>query len=166
MFLLTTMPFYNVEIPIVIIAVAYIVTTLVIQRKATDTKKMRSVQLQIQEITKQLNEMIKNKAPNEEISKKQKEIMPLVTSSLKMQLKPMFMIFPLFILIYYILLPHLFGQYSKDTVTLFSFQLNYLMFFFAIVFLLGIISSIGILIYDKKKAAKEKVEFDVVGTKS
>ncbi len=166
MFLLTTMPFYNVEIPIVIIAVVYIVTTLVIQRKATDTKKMRSVQLQIQEITKQLNEMIKNKAPNEEISKKQKEVMPLVTSSLKMQLKPMFMIFPLFILIYYILLPHLFGQYSKDTVTLFSFQLNYLMFFFAIVFLLGIISSIGILIYDKKKAAKEKVEFDVVSTKS
>ncbi len=166
MFLLTTMPFYNVEIPIVIIAVVYIVTTLVIQRKATDTKKMRSVQLQIQEITKQLNEMIKNKAPNEEISKKQKEVMPLVTSSLKMQLKPMFMIFPLFILIYYILLPHLFGQYSKDTVTLFSFQLNYLMFFFAIVFLLGIISSIGILIYDKKKAAKEKVEFNVVGTKS
>ncbi len=166
MFLLTTMPFYNVEIPIVIIAVVYIVTTLVIQRKATDTKKMRSVQLQIQEITKQLNEMIKNKAPNEEISKKQKEVMPLVTSSLKMQLKPMFIIFPLFILIYYILLPHLFGQYSKDTVTLFSFQLNYLMFFFAIVFLLGIISSIGILIYDKKKAAKEKVEFDVVGTKS
>ncbi len=166
MFLLTTMPFYNVEIPIVIIAVVYIVTTLVIQRKATDTKKMRSVQLQIQEITKQLNEMIKNKAPNEEISKKQKEVMPLVTSSLKMQLKPMFIIFPLFILIYYILLPHLFGQYSKDTVTLFSFQLNYLMFFFAIVFLLGIISSIGILIYDKKKAAKEKVEFDVVSTKS
>lgn len=166
MFLLTTMPFYNVEVPIIMIAVAYIIGTLVIQRKAADTKKMRSVQLQIQEITKQLNEMIKNKVPNDEISKKQKEVMPLVTSSLKMQLKPMFIIFPLFMLVYYVMLPHLFGQYSKDTITLFSFQLNYLMFFFAIVFLLGIISSIGILIYDKKQAAKEKTEFDVVGVKN
>ncbi|MCL4380809.1 hypothetical protein M1141_00865, partial [Candidatus Marsarchaeota archaeon] len=111
-------------------------------------------------------EMIKNKVPNDEISKKQKEVMPLVTSSLKMQLKPMFIIFPLFMLVYYVMLPHLFGQYSKDTITLFSFQLNYLMFFFAIVFLLGIISSIGILIYDKKQAAKEKTEFDVVGVKN
>lgn len=166
MFLLTTMPFYNVEVPIIMIAVVYIIGTLVIQRKAADTKKMRSVQLQIQEITKQLNEMIKNKVPNDEISKKQKEVMPLVTSSLKMQLKPMFIIFPLFMLVYYVMLPHLFGQYSKDTITLFSFQLNYLMFFFAIVFLLGIISSIGILIYDKKQAAKEKTEFDVVGVKN
>ncbi|MCL4380942.1 EMC3/TMCO1 family protein, partial [Candidatus Marsarchaeota archaeon] len=105
MFLLTTMPFYNVEVPIIMIAVAYIIGTLVIQRKAADTKKMRSVQLQIQEITKQLNEMIKNKVPNDEISKKQKEVMPLVTSSLKMQLKPMFIIFPLFMLVYYVMLP-------------------------------------------------------------
>ncbi len=165
MILLTAMPFYSAEVPIIVIAILYITTTLFIQRKATDTKKMRAIQTQIQELTKQLNEMIKNKVPNEEISKKQKEVMPLVTSSMKMQLKPMFMIFPLFILLYYLLLPHLFGQYSKDTVAIFSFQLTYLMFFFAIVFILGIISSIGIIIYDKKKAAKEKIEFDVIGKK-
>ena len=165
MILLTAMPFYSAEVPIIVIAILYITTTLFIQRKATDTKKMRAIQTQIQELTKQLNEMIKNKVPNEEISKKQKEVMPLVTSSMKMQLKPMFMIFPLFILLYYLLLPHLFGQYSKDTVAIFSFQLTYLMFFFAIVFILGIISSIGIIIYDKKKAAKEKIEFNVIGKK-
>lgn len=127
-----------------------------IQRKVSDTQRMRQIQTKIQEVSKELNKLIKEKAPNDEISKKQKEVMPLVTKSLKLQIKPMFIIFPIFILIYYILLPALFKPMTSDTISLFSYNLNYQSFFFVIVFGLGIISSIIILIYDKKLAAKEK----------
>ncbi|MCL4383806.1 MAG: EMC3/TMCO1 family protein [Candidatus Marsarchaeota archaeon] len=166
MFIFTTIPLpFHIELAIIIISILYISFTLFIQRKVSDTKKMRQIQSRIQEVSKELNELIKNKAPNEEISKKQKEVMPLITSSLKLQLKPMFIIFPLFALIYYIALPTIFKPVSADTIKIFSYNLNYQSFFFAIVFILGIISSIIILIYDKKLAAKEKKELELINKK-
>lgn len=159
MFMFTIVPIpIKFQILIVVISILYIALTLFIQRKVSDTKKMRQIQNKIQEVSKELNKLIKNKAPNQEISKKQKEVMPLVTTSLKLQIKPMVIIFPLFMLIYYILLPAVFKSISTDTVTIFSYNLNYQSFFFAIVFVLGIISSVIILIYDKKLAKKEKLK--------
>ncbi len=142
---------------IVVIAVAYSIGSLVLQRKLANPKKMREIQARVKEHTKKLNEMVKNGASKEDIMAKNKEVMPLVMESTKHQMKPLIVILPIFLLLYDVLLPYMATSmgFSKSTVD-FIFTMNYQYFFFAIVFIVGMISTVFVMLYDKKKTKEEQ----------
>lgn len=152
----TIIPLY-IDFLIVALAVIYTVSSVFLQRKLSNPKKMRQIQRTIKEHTKKLNEMIKNKATKEEITAKQSEIMPLMSESMKNQMKSMLVVFPIFLLLYYELLPQLANAmgFAQDSINLMGFALNYQTFFFVIIFMTGIISTITIMVYDRKKAKEE-----------
>jgi len=146
MALLPVLPI-NVEILIIIIAVAYTVTSIFVQRKLSNPKRMREIQYKTKLMQKEMNEMLKNKASQEQLMAKQKEFMPLMGEQMKNSMKPMLVILPLLLIIYYVIMPAL---------PIFSSNLggSKLLFFIAI-FVLGIVSSIIIFIYDRGKTKKE-----------
>jgi uncharacterized membrane protein (DUF106 family) len=140
---------------IIAIGIAYAIFSVVLQRKLVDPKRMREIQYKVNKLSKDLNAMIKNNASKEEISNKQKELMPLMSENMKKQFKPMIVILPIFFLVYYVLLGALYSGVANDTVY-FIMPLNYRGLFFATVLILGFILSIVILIYDRIKAKEEQ----------
>lgn len=147
---------------IIAIALAYAIGSIALQRRISNAKKMRELQRKISESSKRMNAMIKAGASKEEIASKQKEMMPLMSESMKNSIKPMIVILPLFVLLYYLILPfviNLTGQ-ADNTINFILSGLSYQNFFFAVVFIFGIATSIAILAYDKKKG-KEEAKLDV-----
>jgi len=140
----------NVEIMIIVIAVAYTAISILAQRKLTNPKRMREIQYKAKVMQKEMNEMLKNKAPQEELMAKQKEFMPLMGEQLKSSMKPMLVILPLLLIVYYVIMPVL--PLGAGNLTS-SKEL-----FFIVVFGLGIVSAIVILLYDKGKTKKELAE--------
>ncbi len=139
---------------IVALAIGYTALALVLQRKLSHPKKMRHLQNRSTALSKELREMMKNKASQEEMAKKQKELMPLMSESMKTNMKPMLVVLPLFFLVWYVLLPMAFAQYSAAKIN-FIVPLGYKGLFFIVLFVGGMISSISIMIYDRKKAKEE-----------
>ncbi len=137
----------NVEIMVIVIAVVYTVVSVLAQRKLSNPKRMREIQYKAKMMQKEMNEMLKNKAPQEELMAKQKEFMPLMGEQLKSSMKPMLVILPLLLIVYYVLMPVLpLGAGNLNG----SKEL-----FFIVVFGLGIISAIVIMLYDRAKTKKE-----------
>jgi uncharacterized membrane protein (DUF106 family) len=154
--LTTPMPVQAIVL-LVTVGLAYVVLSVLIQRKLTNPKRMRELQRRIQEISKEMNELTKNKAPQEEVAAKQKELMPLMGENMKASMKPMFALLPVFLLLYYVLLPSAFGSWAgHDYIFLIGMKLGYLGVFFATVFILGMASTAVIMVYDRKKAKEEK----------
>ncbi len=149
------MPF-GTELIIIAIALAYTSFSIFAQRKISDPKRMRDAQAKMKKHTAILNDMVKNKRPQEEIAAKQKELMPMMTESMKMQMKSTLIIIPIFFLLYYVLMPAMFGSISKETVTFIVSGLNYKSLFFAVVFLSGLVSAGVIMAYDRKKTKLEQ----------
>ena len=143
-------------IVLVAIGIAYVVTSTFLQRKLTNPKRMREIQAKIQSISKEMNALVKNKAAQEEIAAKQKELMPLMSENMKVSFKPMLALLPIFLLLYYVLLPAGFKSVASDYVVLFGLKLGYLGLFFATVLILGLAKSVVIMIYDRKKAREER----------
>ena len=105
----------------------------------------------------ELNQLVKSNAPKEEIAKKQSELMPLISENMKTSIRPMLVILPVFFLLYYLILPTTFHSIANEYVPFIdSMKLNYLGVFFACVFILGIATSIIIMIYDRKKTKLER----------
>ncbi|MGI0100706.1 MAG: EMC3/TMCO1 family protein [Candidatus Micrarchaeaceae archaeon] len=138
----------NVEIIIIVMAVAYTAISIAAQRLLTNPKRMREIQAKVQSVQKEMNELLKNKAPQEHLSAKQKEIMPLLGEQMKSSIKPMLVIFPLLLLTYYVIIPNIPIIKSNDI----SGSKG---LFFIVVFALGIVSAIVILVYDRKKSKEE-----------
>lgn len=137
------------EIIIAVIAVVYALISVILQRKLSNAKRLREIQAQISKTTKEMNQMVKNKAPEAEINAKQKEMMPLLSESMKSSFKPMVVLLPLFLITYYILIPRL--PFPAPTTTA-SIQ----HFFFICVFVAGIVSAVTMMIYDKRMTKKEE----------
>ena len=96
-------------------------------------------------------------APKEELMKKQGEMMPLMKESMMQNMKATFVLIPTFLVVYYLLVPYLFGYLKTDTAALFGgITVQYKGLFFVTVFVLGIITSITILVYDRRKAKAER----------
>ena len=150
----TPMPPFII-LAVVAIGIAYTLFSVFLQRKLVDPKRMREIQFKVNQLSKEMNAMIKSNAPKEEISSKQKELYPLMSENMRKQFKPMIVILPIFLLVYDVLLKMAFGTYSKDIVQ-FIFPMNYQNLFFATVLILGLIISMVILVYDRKKAKKEQ----------
>lgn len=140
----------NVALIVIVIAVAYTAISIFAQRKLTNPKRMREIQYKAKQMQKEMNEMLKNKASQEELLAKQKEFMPMMGEQLKSSMKPMLVILPLLLIVYYVIMPALPLVAGNLTG---SKEL-----FFIVVFGLGIVSAIVILLYDRAKTKKELAE--------
>jgi uncharacterized membrane protein (DUF106 family) len=137
------------EVIIGILGVMYALLAVAIQRKLSNAKRLREIQAQISKTTKEMNAMMKAHAPDAEINAKQKEMMPLLGESMRSSLKPMFVVLPMFLIVYYVLIP-LIPFPAPAT------PKNIQQFFFVIVFISGIVSAIGLMLYDRQ--ATKKIE--------
>lgn len=143
---------------IAVIAIAYALFTVAVQRhpKISNRKRMYEIQQQVKSTSDEMNRMVKNGASKEEIMSKQKEIMPLLSESMRSQMKPMFIIFPVLIVLYYFLLPM--GFPKGTTVDLLSFQLSYQTFFIVVSFVVAFPLSLIFMALDKKRYGKPSVQ--------
>lgn len=139
---------------VALVAILYTILSFVIQRKMANMKKVYEMQEMIKAKSKELNEMVKRGAKNEELMAKQKEVMSLASSSMMNQMKPMIIILPLFFVVYYWLLPILFPTHPMLIID--GLKLAYTAFFILIVFVFGMALSFSVLAIDKAKAKKAK----------
>ncbi|MGC8662243.1 MAG: EMC3/TMCO1 family protein [Candidatus Micrarchaeia archaeon] len=143
----------TIELFVALVAILYTLLSFIIQRKVANMKKVYEMQEKIKAKSKELNEMVKSGIKNEELLAKQKEVMGLATESMVNQMKPMVIILPLFLIVYYLLLPALFP--NNPTFVFGSFKLTYNTLFILIVFIFGFILSFSFLAIDKSKRAKQ-----------
>ncbi|MEM0086864.1 MAG: EMC3/TMCO1 family protein [Candidatus Micrarchaeaceae archaeon] len=139
---------------IVLISVAYVAFSVFLQRKLSNVNELYDMQDQMKVKQKELMEMVKNNASQEELAAKQKELMHISGKVMAKQLKASIIILPIFIILYYVALPMAFP--SSSTVHISSLSVNYRIFFFYVVFLLGVISSIVLMVVDRRKAKARK----------
>ncbi len=150
------MPMY-VALIIVGIAILDVAMSTALQRTLGNPKKARSIQRKLNKINKELREMMKSGAPQEHIMAKQKEMMPHFNESMKNSMKPMIVIFPLLLAIYYVLIGVYLQSWQKYVIN-FIFPMGYKELFIAVVFILGLVVGISIALYDRKKGKEEAME--------
>jgi uncharacterized membrane protein (DUF106 family) len=145
-----------VGIEITVIAVVYVLFSVFVQRKLIDMRRMREVQETIKAKSKELNDMVKQKASQEIMMAKQKEITSLLGQSMRSQLKPMFVVLPIFFVMYYLIFPAVFATNPNVTVPILSMTVNYKTYFIALAFVLGLIMTAVLMLRDRMRLAKEK----------
>jgi uncharacterized membrane protein (DUF106 family) len=137
------------EMIIIVIGVVYTLSSVLLQRKLSNPKRTREVQAQIKQLTNELNALVKGNASKDQQAAKQSEVMKLMGESMRTSMKPMLVVMPVFLVVYYVMLPALplgAGVGAKNVQTL----------FFYTVFALGLVSSMVILLYDKRMTKKEQ----------
>ncbi|MGC8547648.1 MAG: EMC3/TMCO1 family protein [Candidatus Micrarchaeia archaeon] len=142
---------------LIIGAALYVALSIFLQRKLVNTKRLREIQGIVKAKTKELTELSKSNADQSTLISKQKELTPLLSESMMMQFKPMLVILPLFIVIYYVFLPMAFAHVSAKFYLL-SFGMNYQLYFIVFSFIFGIIGSIIVAVYDRKKLKEETMK--------
>ncbi len=137
------------------LAVAYTIASVFIQRKLSNPKRIAEIQSIIKQNSEHLKELTKQGASANEIMAKQREIFPLMTESMKYQFKPMLIILPLFLALYYLVVPSLSSVFKMpSTVHLMSLNFSSMNLFFAITFILGLIVSLAFMVYDRRARRK------------
>ena len=149
MSLIPTLP-TNIEIIIIVMAIAYTSISIAAQRLLANPKRMREIQAKVKVMQAEMNAMMKNKAPQEQLLAKQKEFMPLISEQMRNSMKPMLVVLPLLLITYYLIIPNLpipstYISSSKEL-------------FFIIVFGVGVVAAVIILLYDRAKGKKEMNE--------
>ncbi len=140
---------YGAEIIVIIIGALYTVASVLLQRKLTNPKRMRQIQSQIKTMTNELNTMVRNNASKDQQAAKQSEVMKLMSESMRTSMKPMLVVMPVFLVVYYLVLPALLlaiGMTAKNGQSI----------FFYTVLILGLVSSMIILLYDRAMTKKEE----------
>lgn len=135
------------------IAIAYVLLTLVVQRKLINYKRIKEIKKEMDSKMKELKQM-GTTATKEMTDAKQKEIMLLTSESMKHQIKGMIIILPISILLYYIALPALFP--AQATVTVLSYNLPYKTFFIIVAFVLGLMSTMLLSLYERAVAKRQQ----------
>ncbi|MDE1828118.1 MAG: DUF106 domain-containing protein [Candidatus Micrarchaeota archaeon] len=144
-------------IEIIIIGVAYALLAVTVQRKLSNMKKMYETQDIIKQKSNELMELTKKGVTDKALlDAKQKEVMAMVSQSMKSQLKPMFVVFPLFLIVYYWALPAGIGPLA-GTQTFTSFNLDYKTLFIVVTFIVGLSVSMVLMQLDKRSMKKEKL---------
>jgi uncharacterized membrane protein (DUF106 family) len=143
-------------IEITIIGVLYSIFAIAVQRKLIDTKRLYEMQDVIKAKSKELNDLVKNKASEETLALKQKEITGLLGESMRSSFKPMFVILPIFLVIYYLIFPVVFPTKASITVPVISMTFSFNTYFIIITFVSGMVLSMALMAYDKSKIAKAK----------
>ncbi len=137
---------------ITLVAVAYVLVSVFLQRRLVNMKRVYEVQDLIKKKTNELTELGKGGADQAAMAAKQKEITGLLSESMKSQLKPMFVVLPLFLVLYYLVMPVFFA--STLSVSLFSITLNYRSYFILVSFVLGFALSTSLMLRDRMMAKK------------
>lgn len=145
----------NIEILIIVMALIYTAISIAAQRLLANTKRMREIQAKVLVMQKEMNEMLKSNATQEQLMAKQREFMPLVGEQMKNSMKPMFVILPLLLITYYLVIPNL-GLGSNLSA---SKEL-----FFILVFGIGMVCAIAILVYDRIMIKKEMAVQETVAS--
>lgn len=152
------------ELAVFGIAAAYTLASIALQRRLADPKKQREIQYTLSALSRELNAMAKSNATQEAMKAKQQELMPLMSKSMMSQFKPMFVILPIFLVLYYWILPSvpawfpaLFGVDGAKSVQ---------SFFFIVVLVMGFAASVAVMVYDRKKAKEEMKEREVAPSAS
>ncbi|MDE1855101.1 MAG: DUF106 domain-containing protein [Candidatus Micrarchaeota archaeon] len=151
-----------VGIEITVIAIVYVMFSVYVQRRLIDMKHMQEVQETIKQKSKELNEMSKNKASQEVLLAKQKEITSLLSKSMSSQLKPMFVVLPIFFVVYYLVFPAVFTTNPNITVPILAWTLNYKSYFIMVAFVVGLALSMGLMLRDRIRFAKEKKQAETI----
>lgn len=138
----------NFTIIVVLAGALYVVATIILQRKLMNPLKQLELQEKIKGVSNELGSMIKSNASKEAIAAKQKEVTPLMMESMKMSFKPMLVIFPLFFIVWLVILPT-FLQGGSAYVINFVEPLHYKGLFFVTALILGMGGSIGLMIRDR-----------------
>lgn len=143
------MPVPPITIELTAIAAVYALFVILLQRKLINIDKMYELRARMNDKTKSLTDLVKNNASKEDISQKQKELMDISMESMKSQFKPLIVVFPIFLMLYYVALPRFFNMTA--TMTLVSFTISYGEFFVILLFVMGIIYSTSFTLYDRKR---------------
>jgi uncharacterized membrane protein (DUF106 family) len=138
----------DIAIIVMLIGIAYAGLVVVLQRKLVNQNRMRELQQKIKLITKEMQEMAKRK---EDASAKQKELMPLMNESMKSQFKSMFVVLPIFFVLYYVLIPNIFSAFNGDVYNFFV-PLTYANIFFVAAFASGLVLSLAVQLLYRKQA--------------
>jgi len=154
---MSIMPWW-IAFAIVAFGFAEVVLSVVIQRKLSNPKRARELQAKMKRLSKELQEL-SSSGSKEVLTAKQNEIMALMKENMGMMIKPMLVALPLFFILYYVVLPAGFGGFAGETFT-FIVPLNYTGLFFVTVLICGIISSLIITVYDRKKMREESLLFE------
>ncbi|MGC8567699.1 MAG: EMC3/TMCO1 family protein [Candidatus Micrarchaeia archaeon] len=136
---------------LVAFALAYIGITILLQRKLVNTKRLRELQMKSSMLAKELKEMAKAQASNEELLAKQREMFPIMSETMKAQLKPMLVILPLYLAIAYLALPTVIKPFATKTTNFAVYQ----SFFFILILVIGMIAQGIIMVYDRRKMKQE-----------
>jgi uncharacterized membrane protein (DUF106 family) len=143
----------NVEWIIIVIAIIYTALSLVLQRKLSNPKKMRQIQAKIQIVQKEMNAMLKQNAPQEQLFAKQKEVMPLMGESMKNSMKPLLVLLPMLLVTYYFIIPSI-PAIATNNIS------GAKELFFIIVFAIGFVGAMIIMVYDRRKMKEEMKEME------
>jgi uncharacterized membrane protein (DUF106 family) len=149
----------SLAIQLFAVAILYGTFSILLQRKLVNVDKMYEIRARMNDGSKSLTDMIKANADKAAISEKQKEIMDISSESMKLQFKPMLIIFPIFLLLYYEILPLHFNM--SATLSIASVTLSYHWFFVGALFIIGIILSTVFSMYDRKRL-KGKYNFGIM----
>lgn len=146
-----------IAIELVLIALGYVIVSVVAQRKFSNIKRIKEIRMQMNEKMAEVKKMGKD-VEKSVIDAKQKEMADLTSEMMKHQLKSSFIILPIFIVLVYVALPYEFAS-TQFSYTFSGLTFTYKTFFIAAAFIFGILSSIVIGIYDKiaaKNASETK----------
>ena len=160
-FILTLVMPPNVAVAAVLIGLAYAIFSLKVQRKLTNPQKTREIQTKIQQLTKEMNEMAKRR---EDITAKQAELMPLFRESMQLQMKSMFVILPIFFIVYYGLIPFAFGAFNNTIIKIYIIPFTYSTLFIASAVIAALILSTIVMTLDRAKAKRIKQQSQVTST--
>jgi uncharacterized membrane protein (DUF106 family) len=152
-FVLTLIMPPNVAIAAVMIGIAYAAFSFKVQRRLTNPQKTKDIQSRIQRLTKEMNEMAKRK---EDITAKQAELMPLFRESMQLQMKSMFVILPIFFIVYYGLIPLAFGTFNSATISIFAIPFTYGTLFIGSAVIAALMMNVAIMLVDRLKAKRAK----------
>jgi len=131
----------------------YIALITLLQRKVlTNPAKIAELQLKINSISAEMRAMAKN---GQDVREKQKELMPHMKESTKMQMKSMFIVMPLSLVVYFVALPTAFAG-SSSYVLNFIVPMGYLSIFFWTALISGIVMSTVLMRRDRARA-KERM---------
>ena len=143
---------------LMLIGIVYALIAIVIQRKLTNPLKSIEVQIIMQERLKEIKDLA---ATDKELyTKKQQEVSKMMMDNMKQQFKPLIVTFPMFLGVFYWLLPYLFSGFLATTpeLTILSMPLTYSQFFIAIIFVIGMVASLTLQSRDKKKVIKRRAQ--------
>lgn len=140
---------------IIAIGAIYALFAVYLQRRLSNMDTMYATQDAIKAKSDELVAMTKQGAAKEQLDLKQKEVMAMVSQSMKSQLKPMLVVFPLFIIVYYYAIPFAFASAAASlTFTMFNF--DYKTLFIVVTFVVGFFTSMTLMSLDKKRLKKAK----------